>query len=384
MNVITVRNVHRALPNAIDFLLREGIRRESRNGPVVQAPTPVTTVYQRPSERVVFWPERDANPFFHLFESLWMLSGRNDVASVARYAKQMMQYSDDGATLHGAYGFRWRNHFVLSNRQDNFYHDQLPVIADRLRENPNDRRQVLSMWDAEEDFGREGKDLPCNLMATFQVSPEGALDLVVFNRSNDIVWGCYGANAVHFSYLHEYMALLAGYPMGTYTQVSVNWHAYLDTLTPLSGLPNKAYGGLWSVPSVFKDPYSANEVRPLILFEQSGDRLVDVGLIGDLNGMMQFILREDQRGFPSKDDENEFLSPGMQTAYQILAAHHEYKNNEQPTRFNIAMRRLSLLDPTIDFVRAAIEWVERRRQRFEAKADEQQYLLHKEATEERQ
>ena len=104
MKVLSVRNVHEALPRALKLLQQQGIERPSRNGPVLQAPWPVTTVYQNPLERVVFWPERDANPFFHLYESLWMLAGRNDIAPLTRYAKNMANYSDDGETQHGAYG----------------------------------------------------------------------------------------------------------------------------------------------------------------------------------------------------------------------------------------------------------------------------------------
>ena len=50
--------------------------------------------------------------------------------------------------------------------------------------------------------------------------------MVVFNRSNDIVWGAYGANAVQFSMLQEYIAAHIGVPVGWYEQVSTNFHAY--------------------------------------------------------------------------------------------------------------------------------------------------------------
>ena len=39
---------------------------------------------------------------------------------------------------------------------------------------------------------------------------------------------CYGANAVHFSFLLEYMAFRIGLPIGVYRQFSNNFHAYLD------------------------------------------------------------------------------------------------------------------------------------------------------------
>ena len=50
----------------------------------------------------------------------------------------MEEYSDDGITLQGAYGFRWREHFGG---------DQLSVIIERLRNDNTDRRCVLQMWD---------------------------------------------------------------------------------------------------------------------------------------------------------------------------------------------------------------------------------------------
>ena len=139
MKVIKARNVQQALPEALYQLRNEGVERESRNGPVRMFPEPVTTVYLRPAERVMFWPERDCNPFFHLVESLWMLAGRRDVEYVARYVERMRTYSDDGKVFHGAYGFRWRNFF---------FDDQLPKIIDVLKANPDDRRQVLSMAEA--------------------------------------------------------------------------------------------------------------------------------------------------------------------------------------------------------------------------------------------
>ncbi len=102
MQVIEVRNVHDALVRGMDLLQIEDFTNESRNGRVYQAKTPVTTVYERPKERVLFWAERDANPFFHFMEGLWMLDGRNDLEFVKHFAKSMENYSDDGKSLWGA------------------------------------------------------------------------------------------------------------------------------------------------------------------------------------------------------------------------------------------------------------------------------------------
>lgn len=220
MLVLKVRNVEVALREACRaFSEQRGtVTENSRNGKVRRMDGVTVTEYERPDERVLFCPIRDANPFFHFFESLWMIAGRNDVEFPNQFCSgRMSAFSDNGKTLNGAYGARWRRHFG---------YDQLMEIVSNLRKNPSCRRQVLSMWDPREDLvNMDSKDVPCNDMATFQIS-DGQLDMVVFNRSNDLIWGAYGANAVHFSMLHEWMAMMIGCSLGKYTQVSSNTHVY--------------------------------------------------------------------------------------------------------------------------------------------------------------
>jgi hypothetical protein len=238
MDVINARNVEEALLLGGYMINARGVLQDSRNGPVKVMPMPVTTFYSHPRERVMFLPERDCNPFFHFMESLWMLEGRRDVEWISRFSANIGNYSDDGVNFHGAYGFRWRNHF----REGEFVVDQLATIANILRENPNDRRAVLQMWDSVTDLGMEGKDFPCNLIITFRINVKGHLDMTVFNRSNDMIWGAYGANAVHMSFLQEVMAAWIEVPVGQYWQISTNFHAYTDTLEKIKPLLNQSPG----------------------------------------------------------------------------------------------------------------------------------------------
>ena len=53
--------------------------------------------------------------------------------------------------------------------------------------------------------------------------------MTVCNRSNDMIWGCYGANAVHFSVLQEFLSIAVGLPLGVYRQFSNNLHFYTST-----------------------------------------------------------------------------------------------------------------------------------------------------------
>jgi len=216
----------------------------SRAGQVLTLPYPVTTAYMRPRERVLFNASRDANPFFHYLESLWMLAGRNDVEWLERYNGSIGQFSDDGKTFHGAYGYRWRSHFQR---------DQIDQVIALLRTDPDTRRAVLGMWDPRVDSG-EGKDFPCNMQVVFRMRL-GSLDMTVYNRSNDIIWGAYGANVVHMSILQEYVAYMLGVPVGIYYQVSNDYHAYTKVFNALE-IPDPGP----------VDPYQMREVTASYLF----------------------------------------------------------------------------------------------------------------------
>ena len=52
MHVLDIRNVNEALPKMLQHLEKKGERNSSRAGEVIVAPTPVTTVYRKPMERV--------------------------------------------------------------------------------------------------------------------------------------------------------------------------------------------------------------------------------------------------------------------------------------------------------------------------------------------
>ena len=228
MQYISARNVSEALYLAVQALETTGVEVDTRNGKALEFPYPVTTSYSHSRERVLFYPMRDANPYFHLMESFWMLAGKNEVDWISKYNGRMSSYSDDGVTINGAYGYRWKNWFGK---------DQLEIAIHRLLNYENDRRTVVSMWDPIKDFSKEntGKDHPCNTQIMFWVR-DNTLNMTVCNRSNDMIWGAYGANAVHMSVLLEYMAARIDCAVGTYYQFSNNLHAYIDTLEKVQNI----------------------------------------------------------------------------------------------------------------------------------------------------
>jgi thymidylate synthase len=262
VHVITARNVCEALPAGLEFLRTSGERHESRNGPVLVAPTPVTTVYENPRERVLFSAARDANPFFHLAESIWMLRGQNDSAPLDHFVHDFgIRYAESNGLLHGAYGFRWRQHWG---------YDQLHSIIHRLESDPEDRRSVIGMWDPDVDLYCPDtvtpRDLPCNTHIYFRVR-EKKLDMTICCRSNDIIWGAYGANAVHFSVLLEYIAAHAGYEVGRMFQVSNNYHAYQSEIDRL----HKRGGHMDNSKYLHDNRYDRMQPLPLIFSPKTFD-----------------------------------------------------------------------------------------------------------------
>lgn len=259
MKTIVASNVNIAYTQGIRHILNSSTVVHTRNGMALRCESALTTHYIYPNQRMLFSAARNANPFFHLFEALWMLGGRNDVEFVSKYVKTMANFSDDGVTLNGAYGHRWRQAFGV---------DQIALIIKELKANPQSRRVVLQMWDSRKDleYGMTGgKDSCCNLMCKFAVV-NGKLNMTVMCRSNDMLLGGYGANAVHFSFLQEYIADCVGLDIGFYEQISLDAHLYTAEL----------YGDkLWNnvqeevlkvdyVAALSSNPYNGEYYSPLV------------------------------------------------------------------------------------------------------------------------
>jgi len=281
MHVIKARNVNDAYKAGMEHLIHSGSRSSSRAGDVLVSSEPVTTVYYRPNERVLFEPNRDANPFFHLFESIWMLAGRRDATYLDRFVKDFSsRFAEDNGEAHGAYGYRWRKHFrgeavrvgeSTSDSQGNEIAmwefppvDQISLCGEILFNDPLSRQAVMAMWDPAIDLGAKKKDIPCNDLVMFRgrwnaMDSVWELDTTVSCRSNDVVWGTYGANAVHMSVMAEVVAGLAGMRLGKYYQVSNNFHVYLNVLDQV-----------WP-PVDTMDPYTYGMAQPRSLLGMDSD-----------------------------------------------------------------------------------------------------------------
>lgn len=290
MHVIRARNVCEAYVSGLSYLRAEGKLERTRAGDALVSPVPVATVYERPWERVLLDPRRDANPFFHLFESLWLLAGRDDARWLDRFVGDFSsRFAQPDGRLHGSYGRRWRSHFPRNFCNPSSADaatsslDQLDEVVRLLRNNPADRQAVLTMWDPAADLGVPGlHDRPCNTHVYLRMReepsgvppvegapffnsiaalPRRVLDITVCCRSNDAVWGAYGANAVQFSVLQEYLAGRVGVAVGNYYQISHNFHVYVDALERIERARVRTMED--SDLAAMQNPYDAWTERPV-------------------------------------------------------------------------------------------------------------------------
>src|SRR6185436_13682551 len=75
---------------------------EVKGRPTLELLNTVTEI-TNPSDHCILLPSRRWNPFLALSEALWILAGRDDISALVPYNSHIVDYSDDGVTLYGAY-----------------------------------------------------------------------------------------------------------------------------------------------------------------------------------------------------------------------------------------------------------------------------------------
>lgn len=163
---------HRGAPN-LNRAWRQQLEDVMKYGQVV-APRGMETK-ELPQKTLVFdmlhpvitVPERSLGYKFMAAEAWWLLSGHNDVASIAPYSKAISQFSDDGETFFGSYG----PPFV----------EQLIYVVSALQNDPDTRQATMTFW---RQNPPKTKDVPCTIAIDFKLRG-GRLNTHVFMRSSD-------------------------------------------------------------------------------------------------------------------------------------------------------------------------------------------------------
>jgi thymidylate synthase len=122
-------------------------------------------------------------------EACWILSGKNDVASLRPYSPHIASFSNDGYHFDGAYGPK-----II---------DQLRYIIDTLERDPDSRQAVIEIW---RPNPRDSRDVPCTLNVQWLIR-DGKLNCIDTMRSSD-AWLGWPYDTFNFSMLSTYVLLL--------------------------------------------------------------------------------------------------------------------------------------------------------------------------------
>lgn len=169
----------------------------------------VNLILEAPRRRLGFNEHRKYNLLFALTEALMLFIPTNELTYIGRYNKNMAQFSDDGETLHGAYGKRIAT--------------SIETVIDALIKDPMTRQAVLDFHTIG-DLEAKTKDTPCTLSVQFLLR-DNKLHAFTTMRSNDFWWGT-PYDIVMFTVLQEVVANTLGVQLGAYHHHATSLHIY--------------------------------------------------------------------------------------------------------------------------------------------------------------
>lgn len=108
---------------------------------------------------------------FSVAEWLWIWFGHDDVKTISRYNKKIVEFSDNGVDFNGAYG----KSLV----------PQWPRIVDTLKRDPDSRQAVIQVYKPPTG---PTKDVPCTISLQFLVR-NSRIETIVNMRSSDVWLG---------------------------------------------------------------------------------------------------------------------------------------------------------------------------------------------------
>lgn len=179
-------------------------------------------------------------------ELLWFVSGSTDAtllqdknvriwdghASREYLDAHGFEHRDEG-DLGPVYGFQWRHFGAKYKTKDSSYAglgvDQLQQCIDKIKNNPDDRRIVMSAWNPL-DIPQMSLP-PCHLLCQFYVA-NGELSCQMYQRSADMGLGV-PFNIASYSLLTRMIAHVCGLQPGEFVHTIGDAHVYVNHVDAL-------------------------------------------------------------------------------------------------------------------------------------------------------
>jgi thymidylate synthase len=169
-----------------------------------------------------------------IHELLWFLNGDTNIAYLNENGVSIWdEWADDKGELGPIYGAQWRNR----PDPDGGSIDQVSVLLNDLRNNPDSRRHIISGWNpavlpdesiSPRDNATAGKQAlpPCHTLFQFYVA-DGKLSCQLYQRSADAFLGV-PFNIASYALFTMMIAQVSGLEPGDFVHTLGDCHIYLN------------------------------------------------------------------------------------------------------------------------------------------------------------
>ena len=206
--MITGRTFAEVYDKLLLNLLEEG-KKVSPRGMLTKELMQETFCIEDPNSSLIYIPGRNFSLVHAIHESFLIFCDNNRVNVAGYFNKNIAQFSDDGNTLYGSYGHR-----IATKMQG---------VLDKLKEDHDTRQALLTIHRVDDSIVKT-KDPPCTITLQFTIRDE-KLNMHVYMRSNDIVWGT-PYDVFVFTTIQKVFANTLGIPVGKYYHTATSLHMY--------------------------------------------------------------------------------------------------------------------------------------------------------------
>ncbi|MBR1503547.1 MAG: thymidylate synthase [Prevotella sp.] len=213
----------------LDRILKEGVEKGDRTGTGTLSIFGTQSRYDL-SEGFPLLTTKKLHLKSIIYELLWFLQGNTNVHWLQEHGVRIWnEWADENGELGPVYGHQWRSW----PDYDGGAIDQIKIILDQLKNNPNSRRMIVSAWNVAEV--NKMALPPCHTMFQFYVAPpkeEGAkprLSLQLYQRSADTFLGV-PFNIASYALLCMMVAQVCDMEPGEFIHTTGDTHLYLNHL----------------------------------------------------------------------------------------------------------------------------------------------------------
>ncbi len=158
-----------------------------------------------------------------IHELLWFLKGETNIAYLKENGVSIWdEWADENGELGPVYGHQWRSWPA----PDGGSIDQISLLLEQIRSNPDSRRLIVSAWNVPE-VNRMALP-PCHTLFQFYVA-EGRLSCQLYQRSADIFLGV-PFNIASYALLTQMIAQVCGLRAGEFIHTLGDAHIYANHL----------------------------------------------------------------------------------------------------------------------------------------------------------